>query len=134
MPGRHQHFQEPEGGCCGEYFLLGFNIVFWGLGALSLATGVWACGEKGALRSGRPCPRVAAGGRIREQLNLFINNAKARDADLKDLIDSAQKHWSCCGAQGPNDWNPNITFWRASQERGTPGEGYNRKRGLQNHE
>lgn len=29
MPGKHQHFQEPEVGCCGKYFLFGFNIVFW---------------------------------------------------------------------------------------------------------
>jgi hypothetical protein len=29
MPGKHQHFQEPEVGCCGKYFLFSFNIVFW---------------------------------------------------------------------------------------------------------
>lgn len=29
MPGKHQHFQDPEVGCCGKYFLFGFNIVFW---------------------------------------------------------------------------------------------------------
>ncbi|XP_045386580.1 tetraspanin-17 isoform X3 [Lemur catta] len=49
MPGKHQHFQEPEVGCCGKYFLFGFNIVFWVLGALFLAIGIWAWGEKGVL-------------------------------------------------------------------------------------
>ncbi|XP_034512588.1 tetraspanin-17 isoform X2 [Ailuropoda melanoleuca] len=49
MPGKHQHFQEPEVGCCGKYFLFGFNIVFWVLGALFLAIGLWAWGEKGVL-------------------------------------------------------------------------------------
>ncbi|XP_059273407.1 tetraspanin-17 isoform X1 [Mustela nigripes] len=100
MPGKHQHFQEPEVGCCGKYFLFGFNIVFWDplvsvirclltvdfphwsvnslraessfvlfadvvpthgtepgtrrclpqvLGALFLAIGLWAWGEKGVL-------------------------------------------------------------------------------------
>lgn len=29
MPGKHRHFQDPEVGCCGKYFLFGFNIVFW---------------------------------------------------------------------------------------------------------
>nr|XP_044995270.1 tetraspanin-17-like [Jaculus jaculus] len=49
MPGKHQQFQEPEVGCCGKYFLLGFNIIFWVLGALFLAIGLWAWGEKGVL-------------------------------------------------------------------------------------
>ncbi|XP_074206344.1 tetraspanin-17 isoform X1 [Camelus bactrianus] len=49
MPGKHQHFQEPEVGCCGKYFLFGFNIIFWVLGALFLAIGLWAWGEKGVL-------------------------------------------------------------------------------------
>uniref|UniRef100_A0A671ETG4 Tetraspanin 17 n=1 Tax=Rhinolophus ferrumequinum TaxID=59479 RepID=A0A671ETG4_RHIFE len=49
MPGKHQHFHEPEVGCCGKYFLFGFNIVFWVLGALFLAIGLWAWGEKGVL-------------------------------------------------------------------------------------
>uniref|UniRef100_A0A673U161 Tetraspanin n=1 Tax=Suricata suricatta TaxID=37032 RepID=A0A673U161_SURSU len=49
MPRKHQHFQEPEVGCCGKYFLCGFNIVFWVLGALFLAIGLWAWGEKGIL-------------------------------------------------------------------------------------
>ncbi|XP_055286538.1 tetraspanin-17 isoform X2 [Moschus berezovskii] len=49
MPGKHQHFQEPEVGCCGKYFLFGFNIVFWVLGALFLAIGLWAWSEKGVL-------------------------------------------------------------------------------------
>ncbi|XP_058138664.1 tetraspanin-17 isoform X2 [Dasypus novemcinctus] len=49
MPGKHQHFQDPEVGCCGKYFLFGFNIVFWVLGALFLAIGLWAWGEKGVL-------------------------------------------------------------------------------------
>ncbi|XP_070271189.1 tetraspanin-17 isoform X1 [Myotis yumanensis] len=49
MPGKHQHFQEPGVGCCGKYFLFGFNIVFWVLGALFLAIGLWAWGEKGVL-------------------------------------------------------------------------------------
>ncbi|XP_037588847.1 tetraspanin-17 isoform X2 [Cebus imitator] len=49
MPSKHHHFQEPEVGCCGKYFLFGFNIVFWVLGALFLAIGLWAWGEKGVL-------------------------------------------------------------------------------------
>uniref|UniRef100_A0A8I5Y926 Tetraspanin 17 n=1 Tax=Rattus norvegicus TaxID=10116 RepID=A0A8I5Y926_RAT len=49
MPGKHQQFQDPEVGCCGKYFLFGFNIVFWVLGALFLAIGLWAWGEKGVL-------------------------------------------------------------------------------------
>ncbi|XP_058402431.1 tetraspanin-17 isoform X3 [Diceros bicornis minor] len=49
MSGKHQHFQEPEVGCCGKYFLFGFNVVFWVLGALFLAIGLWAWGEKGVL-------------------------------------------------------------------------------------
>nr|XP_048303778.1 tetraspanin-17 isoform X2 [Myodes glareolus] len=49
MPGKHRHFQDPEVGCCGKYFLFGFNIVFWVLGALFLAIGLWAWGEKGVL-------------------------------------------------------------------------------------
>ncbi|MBZ3871351.1 Tetraspanin-17 [Sciurus carolinensis] len=46
MSCKYQHFQEPEVSCCGKYFLLGVNIVFWVLGALFLAIGlwVWRCG------------------------------------------------------------------------------------------
>ncbi|XP_011906502.1 tetraspanin-17 isoform X6 [Papio anubis] len=104
MPGKHQHFQEPEVGCCGKYFLFGFNIVFWFsvfLGLiffLELATGILAFVFKDW---------------IRDQLNLFINNnvkAYRDDIDLQNLIDFAQEYWSCCGARGPNDWNLNIYF------------------------
>ncbi|XP_012871491.1 PREDICTED: tetraspanin-17 isoform X3 [Dipodomys ordii] len=49
MPAKHQHFPEPAVGCCGKYFLFGFNVVFWVLGALFLAIGLWAWGEKGVL-------------------------------------------------------------------------------------
>ncbi|XP_032127666.1 tetraspanin-17 isoform X4 [Cebus imitator] len=104
MPSKHHHFQEPEVGCCGKYFLFGFNIVFWFsmfLGLiffLELATGILAFVFKDW---------------IRDQLNLFINNnvkAYRDDIDLQNLIDFAQEYWSCCGARGPNDWNLNIYF------------------------
>ncbi|XP_032106187.1 tetraspanin-17-like [Sapajus apella] len=104
MPGKRQHFQEPEIGCCGKCFLFGFNIVFWFsvfLGLiffLELATGIQAFVFKGW---------------IRDQLDLFINNnvkAYRDDIDLQNLIDFAQEYWSCCGAPGPNDWNLNIYF------------------------
>ncbi|XP_036608939.1 tetraspanin-17 isoform X2 [Trichosurus vulpecula] len=49
MPAKQQRFQEPEVGCCGKYFLFGFNIVFWLLGAVLLVIGLWAWGEKGVL-------------------------------------------------------------------------------------
>uniref|UniRef100_A0A2K5RGD8 Uncharacterized protein n=1 Tax=Cebus imitator TaxID=2715852 RepID=A0A2K5RGD8_CEBIM len=39
MPGKRQHFQEPEIGCCGKCFLFGFNIVFWVLGSWLSASG-----------------------------------------------------------------------------------------------
>ncbi|KAI2540274.1 tetraspanin 17 [Homo sapiens] len=45
MPGKHQHFQEPEVGCCGKYFLFGFNIVFW------VSAGCW-----------EPCSWLSASG------------------------------------------------------------------------
>ncbi|CAO2596131.1 Tspan17 [Lemmus lemmus] len=86
MPGKHQHFQDPEVGCCGKYFLFGFNIVFWFsvfLGLiffLELATGILAFVFKDW---------------IRDQLNLFINsNVKAYrdDIDLQNLIDFAQEY------------------------------------------
>uniref|UniRef100_A0A8D0YKF4 Tetraspanin 17 n=1 Tax=Sus scrofa TaxID=9823 RepID=A0A8D0YKF4_PIG len=86
MPGKHQHFQEPEVGCCGKYFLFGFNIVFWFsvfLGLiffLELATGILAFVFKDW---------------IRDQLNLFINNnvkAYRDDIDLQNLIDFAQEY------------------------------------------
>ncbi|KAM9794953.1 tetraspanin-17 [Neosynchiropus ocellatus] len=50
---------------------------------------------------------------IKEQLNIFLNNnvkAYRDDIDLQNLIDFAQKYFSCCGAHGPNDWNLNIYF------------------------
>uniref|UniRef100_A0A8C5W014 Tetraspanin 17 n=1 Tax=Microcebus murinus TaxID=30608 RepID=A0A8C5W014_MICMU len=86
MPGKHQHFQEPEVGCCGKYFLFGFNIVFWFsvfLGLiffLELAAGILAFVFKDW---------------IRDQLNLFINNnvkAYRDDIDLQNLIDFAQEY------------------------------------------
>ncbi|XP_037595482.1 tetraspanin-17-like [Cebus imitator] len=104
MPGKRQHFQEPEIGCCGKCFLFGFNIVFWFsvfLGLvffLELATEILAFVFKGW---------------IRVQLDLFINsNVKAYrdDIDLQNLIDFAQEYWSCYRAPGPNDWNLNIYF------------------------
>ncbi|XP_023407498.1 tetraspanin-17 isoform X3 [Loxodonta africana] len=133
MPGKHQHFQEPEVGCCGKYFLFGFNIVFWVLGALFLAIGLWAWGEKFSVFLGLIFFLELATGIlafvfkdwIRDQLNLFINNnvkAYRDDIDLQNLIDFAQEYvspgsslghtqeWSCCGARGPNDWNLNIYF------------------------
>nr|XP_019611689.1 PREDICTED: tetraspanin-17 isoform X3 [Rhinolophus sinicus] len=121
MPGKHQHFHEPEVGCCGKYFLFGFNIVFWVLGALFLAIGLWAWGEKFSVFLGLIFFLELATGIlafvfkdwIRDQLNLFINNnvkAYRDDIDLQNLIDFAQEYWSCCGARGPNDWNLNIYF------------------------
>nr|KAF6347577.1 tetraspanin 17 [Pipistrellus kuhlii] len=86
MPGKHQHFQEPGVGCCGKYFLFGFNIVFWFsvfLGLiffLELATGILVFVFKDW---------------IRDQLNLFINNnvkAYRDDIDLQNLIDFAQEY------------------------------------------
>uniref|UniRef100_A0A2K5R2P4 Tetraspanin 17 n=1 Tax=Cebus imitator TaxID=2715852 RepID=A0A2K5R2P4_CEBIM len=86
MPSKHHHFQEPEVGCCGKYFLFGFNIVFWFsmfLGLiffLELATGILAFVFKDW---------------IRDQLNLFINNnvkAYRDDIDLQNLIDFAQEY------------------------------------------
>lgn len=52
MPGKHQHFQEPEVGCCGKYFLFGFNIVFW------------------VSAGSAPCPALRGGGRGRFSLLL----------------------------------------------------------------
>ncbi|KAG8578573.1 hypothetical protein GDO81_010535 [Engystomops pustulosus] len=49
MSGKHQHFKGPEVSCCVKYFLFGFNIVFWLLGAAFLAIGLWAWAEKGVL-------------------------------------------------------------------------------------
>ncbi|KAM5170138.1 tetraspanin-17 isoform 2-T2 [Mantella aurantiaca] len=49
MSGKHQHFKGPEVSCCVKYFLFGFNIVFWLLGASFLAIGLWAWAEKGVL-------------------------------------------------------------------------------------
>ena len=49
MLGKHQHFQEPKVDYCRKYVLFGFNIVFWALGSLFLAIGLWAWGEKGVL-------------------------------------------------------------------------------------
>uniref|UniRef100_A0A2K6FJ31 Tetraspanin 17 n=1 Tax=Propithecus coquereli TaxID=379532 RepID=A0A2K6FJ31_PROCO len=94
MPGKHQHFQEPEVGCCGKYFLFGFNIVFWFsvfLGLiffLELATGILAFVFKDW---------------IRDQLNLFINNnvkAYRDDIDLQNLIDFAQEYVSPASSTG----------------------------------
>lgn len=53
MPGKHQHFQDPEVGCCGKYFLFGFNIVFW------VSAGSASCP---ALGSGARQPVFLAGG------------------------------------------------------------------------
>lgn len=49
MSGKHHHYKGPEVSCCVKYFLFGFNIIFWLLGASFLAIGLWAWAEKGVL-------------------------------------------------------------------------------------
>lgn len=49
MPGKHQHFQEPEVGCCGKYFLFGFNIVFWVSAGLGSGPCPADCGTGGSV-------------------------------------------------------------------------------------
>uniref|UniRef100_A0A9L0RE31 Eukaryotic translation initiation factor 4E family member 1B n=1 Tax=Equus caballus TaxID=9796 RepID=A0A9L0RE31_HORSE len=51
MPGKHQHFQEPEVGCCGKYFLFGFNIVFWVSAGWVLGPVLAVAGEGGSVPS-----------------------------------------------------------------------------------
>lgn len=60
MPGKHQHFQEPGVGCCGKYFLFGFNIVFWvSAGWVSgPAPGVTGGGPVSYRGETTPCPRA----------------------------------------------------------------------------
>ncbi|MEE6479858.1 hypothetical protein FKM82_012388 [Ascaphus truei] len=121
MSGKHQHFKGPEVSCCVKYFLFGFNIVFWLLGASFLAIGLWAWAEKFSVFLGLIFFLELTAGIlafvfkdwIKDQLNFFINNnvkAYRDDIDLQNLIDFAQEYWSCCGAHGPNDWNLNIYF------------------------
>ncbi|XP_018107737.1 tetraspanin-17 isoform X2 [Xenopus laevis] len=121
MSGKHQHFKGPEVSCCVKYFLFGFNIVFWLLGAAFLAIALWAWAEKFSVFLGLIFFLELTAGIlafvfkdwIKDQLNFFINNnvkAYRDDIDLQNLIDFAQEYWSCCGAHGPNDWNLNIYF------------------------
>uniref|UniRef100_A0AAQ6AFU0 Tetraspanin n=1 Tax=Amphiprion ocellaris TaxID=80972 RepID=A0AAQ6AFU0_AMPOC len=49
MTRKHHHFKGAEVSCCVKYFLFGFNIIFWLLGAAFLAIGLWAWAEKGVL-------------------------------------------------------------------------------------
>lgn len=49
MTGKHQHFQEPEVGCCGKYFLFGFNIVFWVRAGWVLGPVLGMAGEGGSV-------------------------------------------------------------------------------------
>uniref|UniRef100_A0A674CGE6 Tetraspanin n=1 Tax=Salmo trutta TaxID=8032 RepID=A0A674CGE6_SALTR len=46
---QHQLFKAVEVSCCVKYFLFGFNIIFWLLGAAFLGIGLWAWTEKGVL-------------------------------------------------------------------------------------
>uniref|UniRef100_A0AAQ4QNH8 Tetraspanin n=1 Tax=Gasterosteus aculeatus aculeatus TaxID=481459 RepID=A0AAQ4QNH8_GASAC len=49
MSRKHHHLKGAEVSCCVKYFLFGFNILFWLLGAAFLAVGLWAWAEKGVL-------------------------------------------------------------------------------------
>ncbi|KAM7417955.1 hypothetical protein PAMA_017546 [Pampus argenteus] len=49
MSRKHHHLKGAEVSCCVKYFLFGFNIIFWLLGAAFLAIGLWAWAEKGVL-------------------------------------------------------------------------------------
>ncbi|XP_075959213.1 tetraspanin-17 isoform X2 [Anarhichas minor] len=49
MSRKHHHLKESEVSCCVKYFLFGFNILFWLLGAAFLGIGLWAWAEKGVL-------------------------------------------------------------------------------------
>ncbi|XP_014054046.1 tetraspanin-17 [Salmo salar] len=46
---QHQLFKAVEVSGCVKYFLFGFNIIFWLLGAAFLGIGLWAWAEKGVL-------------------------------------------------------------------------------------
>ncbi|XP_049602539.1 tetraspanin-17 [Syngnathus scovelli] len=46
---RKHKYKGAEVSCCVKYFLFGFNILFWLLGAAFLAIGLWAWAEKGVL-------------------------------------------------------------------------------------
>ncbi|XP_027402705.1 tetraspanin-17 isoform X3 [Bos indicus x Bos taurus] len=113
MPGKHQHFQEPEVGCCGKYFLFGFNIVFWVLGALFLAIGLWAWSEKGVLSNISALTDL--GGLDPVWLFVVVGGVMSV-LGFAGCIGALRentfllKFWSCCGARGPNDWNLNIYF------------------------
>ncbi|CDQ91208.1 unnamed protein product [Oncorhynchus mykiss] len=43
---KRQHFKGAEVSCSVKYFLFGFNIIFWLLGAAFLGIGLWAWAEK----------------------------------------------------------------------------------------
>ncbi|XP_077466059.1 tetraspanin-17 [Stigmatopora argus] len=49
MNRKHHQFKGAEVSCCVKYFLFGFNVIFWLLGAAFLAIGLWAWAEKGVL-------------------------------------------------------------------------------------
>ncbi|KAM9849478.1 tetraspanin-17 isoform 1-T1 [Aulostomus maculatus] len=49
MSRKHYHYKSAEVSCCVKYFLFGFNIIFWLLGAAFLGIGLWAWAEKGVL-------------------------------------------------------------------------------------
>ncbi|MBN3320616.1 TSN17 protein, partial [Atractosteus spatula] len=49
MSRKHHHFKVAEVSCCVKYFLFGFNIIFWLLGAAFLGIGLWAWAEKAQL-------------------------------------------------------------------------------------
>ncbi|XP_051275185.1 tetraspanin-17 [Dicentrarchus labrax] len=49
MSRKHNHLKGAEVSCCVKYFLFGFNILFWLLGAAFLGIGLWAWAEKGVL-------------------------------------------------------------------------------------
>uniref|UniRef100_A0A8C2HCW7 Tetraspanin n=1 Tax=Cyprinus carpio TaxID=7962 RepID=A0A8C2HCW7_CYPCA len=121
MSRKQHHFKGAEVSCCVKYFLFGFNIIFWLLGAAFLGIGLWAWAEKFSVFLGLIFFLELTAGIlafvfkdwIKDQLNFFINNnvkAYRDDIDLQNLIDFAQEYWSCCGAHGPNDWNLNIYF------------------------
>ncbi|XP_047209447.1 tetraspanin-17 isoform X2 [Girardinichthys multiradiatus] len=49
MSRKHHRIKGAEVSCCVKYFLFGFNIIFWLLGAAFLGIGLWAWAEKGVL-------------------------------------------------------------------------------------
>ncbi|CAH2277380.1 tetraspanin-17 isoform X3 [Pelobates cultripes] len=113
MSGKHQHFKGPEVSCCVKYFLFGFNIVFWLLGAAFLAIALWAWAEKGVLSN---ISSITDLGGFDPVWIFIVTGAVMFVLGFAGCIGALRenttllKFWSCCGAHGPNDWNLNIYF------------------------